>query len=95
MQSVHRAISVLQVLARVGTAGVTELAAELGLHKATVFRLVATLESRGLVEQHSERGRYRLGHGVVQLAAGATKADDLSLLSRPVCVRSPRRYARR
>ena len=58
---------------------------ELGVHKSTVFRLLATLEARGLVEQHSERGRYRLGYGVVQLAEGATKMDDLSLLSRPVC----------
>ena len=87
VQSVHRAISVLQVLALHGTAGVTRIAVELGVHKSTVFRLLATLESRGLVEQHSERGEYRLAHGVVQLAAGATRMDDLSLLSRPVCRR--------
>lgn len=87
VRSVHRAISVLQVLARGGATGVTEIAAELGVHKSTVFRLLATLESRGLVEQHGERGSYRLGYGVVQLAAGATKADDLSLLSRPICRR--------
>jgi IclR family transcriptional regulator, acetate operon repressor len=87
VQSVHRAISILQVLALHGAAGVTEIAAELGVHKSTVFRLLATLEARGLVEQNSERGRYQLGYGVVQLAAGATKMDDLSLLSRPVCRR--------
>jgi DNA-binding IclR family transcriptional regulator len=85
VQSVHRAISILQVLALGGAAGVTEIATELGVHKSTVFRLLATLEARGLVEQHTDRGRYRLGYGVVQLAAGATKMDDLSLLSRPVC----------
>src|SRR5215207_5373623 len=84
VQSVHRAISILQVLA-LGPAGVTDIATELGVHKSTVFRLLATLEARGLVEQHTERGRYRLGYGVVQLAAGATKSDDLSLLSRPIC----------
>jgi IclR family transcriptional regulator, acetate operon repressor len=85
VQSVHRAISIMQVLALGGAAGVTEIATELGVHKSTVFRLLATLEARGLVEQHTDRGRYRLGYGVVQLAAGATKMDDLSLLSRPVC----------
>jgi DNA-binding IclR family transcriptional regulator len=84
VQSVHRAISILQVLALRGAAGVTEIATELGVHKSTVFRLLATLESRGLVEQHAERARYRLGHGVVQLAAGAAKMDDLSLISRPI-----------
>ncbi len=85
VQSVHRAISILQVLAIQGAAGVTEIAVELSVHKSTVFRLLATLEARGLVEQYTERGRYRLAYGVVQLAAGATKMDDLSLLSRPVC----------
>lgn len=85
MQSVDRAISILQVLARHGAARVTEVAAELGVHKSTVFRLLATLEARGLVEQNAERGRYQLGYGVVQLAAGATKKHDLSLLSRRDC----------
>jgi DNA-binding IclR family transcriptional regulator len=82
---VDRAISILQVLARHGAAGVTEIAGELGAHKSTVFRLLATLEARGLVEQNAERGRYQLGYGVVQLAAGATKKHDLSLLSRTIC----------
>ena len=85
VQSVDRAISILQVLARQGAAGVTEIAKELAVHKSTVFRLLATLEARGLVEQNAERGRYQLGYGVVQLAAGATKKHDLSVLSRPVC----------
>ncbi|MGW1564605.1 IclR family transcriptional regulator [Streptomyces sp. NPDC002144] len=85
VQSVDRAVSILQSLSRRGPSGVTELAAALGLHKATVFRLLATLESRGLVEQDTERGRYRLGFGMVELAAGAGRQSDLSLLSRPVC----------
>jgi DNA-binding IclR family transcriptional regulator len=85
VHSVDRAISILQVLARHGAAGVTEIAAELDVHKSTVSRLLGTLEARGLVEQGSNRGRYRLGYGVVQLAAGATKKHDLSVISRPIC----------
>ncbi|WP_427918917.1 IclR family transcriptional regulator [Streptomyces sp. cg40] len=85
VQSVDRAVSILQVLATRGPSGVTEIAEELGIHKSTVFRLLATLESRGLVEQDSERGRYRIGYTMVELAAGASKVNDLSLLSRPVC----------
>ena len=42
VQSVDRAISILQVLARHGAAGVTEIAKELAVHKSTVFRLLAT-----------------------------------------------------
>lgn len=63
----------------------TEIAAELNLHKSTVSRLLITLESRGLVEQSFNRGRYRLAYGVVQLAAGATNKYDLSVVSRPIC----------
>lgn len=85
VHSVDRAISILQVLARHGAAGVTEIATELDVHKSTISRLLGTLESRGLVEQSSNRGRYRLGYGVVQLAAGATKKHDLSVISRPIC----------
>jgi DNA-binding IclR family transcriptional regulator len=78
-------VSILQVLARRGSAGVTEISTELDVHKSTVSRLLGTLESRGLVEQTSSRGSYRLGYGVIQLAAGATKKYDLPVVSRPIC----------
>ncbi|MGH3360708.1 MAG: helix-turn-helix domain-containing protein, partial [Nocardioidaceae bacterium] len=35
VQSVDRAVSVLEILAHAGHAGVTEIAAELGVHKST------------------------------------------------------------
>ena len=85
VQSVDRAVSVLQVLARERSAGVTAIAKEMGVHKSTVFRVLVTLESRGLVEQDLDRGKYRLGYTLVQLAAGATKALDVSIQSRPIC----------
>lgn len=85
VNSVHRAISILQVLARLGSAGVTEIATELSVHKSTVFRLLATLESRGLVEQTTARGHYQIAFGVAQLAAGATQKQDLSTTGRQIC----------
>jgi IclR family transcriptional regulator, acetate operon repressor len=85
VNSVHRAISILQVLARLGSAGVTEIATELSVHKSTVFRLLATLESRGLVEQTSVRGSYQIAFGIAQLAAGATQKQDLSVTGRQTC----------
>jgi DNA-binding IclR family transcriptional regulator len=85
VQSVDRAVSILQVIAQHGAAGVTEISTSLNVHKSTVARLLSTLESRGMVEQSANRGRYRLGYGVVQLAAAATKKYDLSLVSRPIC----------
>lgn len=85
VNSVHRAISILQVLARLGSAGVTEIASELSIHKSTVFRLLATLESRGLVEQNAARGRYQIGFGVAQLAAEAAQKQDLTVTGRHTC----------
>jgi IclR family acetate operon transcriptional repressor len=85
VQSVDRAITVLEILARRGETGVTEIAIELGVHKSTAFRLVSVLESRGLVEQHADRGKYRLGLGIVRLAGATTARLDLTQQGRPVC----------
>lgn len=85
VQSVDRAVRVLELLARRGDLGVTELAAELGVHKSTAFRLVGALETHGLVEQTGPRGKYRLGFGVVRLAGARTAGDNLVRQSHPVC----------
>ncbi|MGY1726972.1 IclR family transcriptional regulator [Geodermatophilus sp. SYSU D01062] len=85
VQSVDRALSVLEILAAHGEAGVTEIAAELGVHKSTAFRLVAALESRGFVEQLADRGKYRLGFGVVRLAGAAAAHLDIAREGRPIC----------
>ena len=84
IQSVDRAIDVLEYLAERDDGAVTDLAAALGVHKSTAFRLLAALEARGLVEQVSERGRYRLGFGLVRLAGAAASRLDLVEQSRPV-----------
>jgi len=84
VQSVDRALSILEVLARVGSAGVTEIAAELGVHKSTAFRLVSTLEGHRLVEQVDGRGKYRLGVGLLRLAGATTARLDVVQEARPV-----------
>ncbi|WP_171055461.1 MULTISPECIES: IclR family transcriptional regulator [unclassified Nonomuraea] len=87
VQSVDRAIAILEILAREGSTRVTDLATELDVHKSTAFRLLAALEQGGLVEQSSDRGRYQLGFGVVRLAGAATAQLDLSREGRDVCLR--------
>ncbi|MBA3417906.1 MAG: IclR family transcriptional regulator [Geodermatophilaceae bacterium] len=84
VQSVDRAVTVLEILARTGEAGVTEIAAELGVHKSTAFRLIAALENRSLVEQNSERGKYCLGVGILRLAGATTARLDLVQESRAI-----------
>lgn len=85
VQSVDRAVTVLEILARQGDAGVTEIATELGVHKSTASRLVGALVHRGLVDQIGERGKYRLGLGMVRLAGAAAARIDLPQAAGPVC----------
>ncbi|WP_247745237.1 IclR family transcriptional regulator [Streptomyces oryzae] len=87
VQSVDRAVSVLEILAQRGEAGVSEVAAEIEVHKSTAFRLLGALEARGLVEQTAERGKYRLDFGIVRLASAVTGRIDITQQGRPVCER--------
>lgn len=85
VQSVDRALLVMEIIAKLGQAGVTEIAAELGVHKSTVSRLIAVLESRGYVEQLSDRGKYRLGFSIVRLAGSTSAQVDLVGQSQGAC----------
>ena len=87
VQSVDRALSILEILARRRDTGVTELGRELGVHKSTAFRLLAALERRGFVEQTTDRGTYRLGLGIVRLAGAITAQLDLTRQSQAACER--------
>src|SRR5687768_12242695 len=87
VQSVDRALIILEILARRRGAGVTEIGKELGVHKSTAFRLLAALESRGFVEQAQDRGSYRLGLGVVRLAGAVAAQLDVSRQGHAACER--------
>jgi DNA-binding IclR family transcriptional regulator len=88
VQSVARALTILELLAGApDELGVTELGRRLGVHKATASRLVSTLADHGLVERNPVTDKYRLGFGVVRLAAVATAGLDLVRQARPVLER--------
>jgi DNA-binding IclR family transcriptional regulator len=85
VQSVDRAIAVLELLANGGEAGITEIAGQLGVHKSTASRLVSVLEGRGLVEQLGRRGKYVIGFGVVRLAGAALARLDIASVGQSIC----------
>jgi len=70
IQSVSRALDILEAFA-IGQEelGVTELSRKLKLHKNNVFRLLATLETRGWVDQDRDSGNYRLGLKTFEVAS--------------------------
>ncbi len=68
IQSVSHALDVIEELCKAeGEMGVTELSKSLKLHKNNVFRLLATLELRGYVEQNKLTENYRLGVKALQI----------------------------
>lgn len=87
VQSVDRALSILEILARRGECGVTEIGDKLGVHKSTAFRLLAALETRGYVEQSQDRGGYRLAFGIVRLSSAVTAQLDLTRESKDAAQR--------
>jgi IclR family transcriptional regulator, acetate operon repressor len=71
VQSVHRALDVLEALAAAGgTAPLGDLAATCGLPAPTLHRLAGTLTDRGYLRQLPDR-RYSLGSRLVPLGADA------------------------
>src|SRR5918999_291396 len=87
VQSVDRAVAVMEFLSRRGWSGVTEVARELDVHKSTAYRLLTTLRDRGVVEQDAATEKYRLGFGLVLLARTVRAYLDILRCARPVCER--------
>ena len=67
--------------------GVTELSLRIGLHKNNVFRLLATLEQQGYVEQCAQTERYRLGRSCLRLGQRFLATRSLSRFARPLLER--------
>jgi IclR family KDG regulon transcriptional repressor len=64
--------------------GITELSRRLKLHKNNIFRILATLESRGYVEQNLSTDNYRLGLRSLELGQTYIRHTGLLRVARPV-----------
>lgn len=86
VQSVHHALELFEVFRtsdKKEEFGVTELSKTLGLHKNNVFRLLATLESRGYIEQNMNTENYRLGIGIFNLGQKFINKLGILKLAKP------------
>lgn len=86
VQSVHHALQLFEVFrtsSKKEEFGVTELSKSLGLHKNNVFRLLATLASRGYIEQNMASENYRLGIGIFNLGQKFVNKLGILKLARP------------
>ncbi len=85
IQSVSHALDVLEQFAGdTDELGVTELSKRLKLHKNNVFRLLATLESRGYIEQNKSNESYRLGIRCLQVGQNYVAQMGLLKQAQPI-----------
>ncbi|PLX90149.1 MAG: IclR family transcriptional regulator [Desulfuromonas sp.] len=85
IQAVSHALDLLeQFHDDVDELGVTELSKRLKLHKNNVFRLLATLESRGYIEQNKATENYRLGLKALELGQTFIKQMGLLRQAKPI-----------
>lgn len=84
--ALERGLCVLQEFGRGNTTlGAPELARRLGLPRATVFRLLNTLEAMGYLQPAGEGSKdYRLGLSVLRLGFEFLASMDLTELGQPV-----------
>src|SRR5216684_8887291 len=92
IQSVAHSLDVLeQFSGDVDELGVTERSKRLKLHKNNVFRLLATLEARGYIEQNKASENYRLGIKCLHLGRRYIHHMGLVRQARPILADVARR----
>ena len=84
IQTVSNALRMLESFYKHEELGVSELSRRLRLHKNNVFRLLATLEEHGYIEQSAETERYRLGTRCMELSQGFARGNVLMRRARPI-----------
>lgn len=84
VQSLNRALDLLEAFPKLGPEiGLTNIAEELGLNKATAYRLLSTLEQRGFLERSPYDRRYRLGVRLFELGAYYQNQIDVRHMALP------------
>jgi DNA-binding IclR family transcriptional regulator len=84
IQTVVNAMRLLEAFRDEEELGVTELSRRLSLHKNNVFRLLATLEAQGYIEQSTASDRYRLGVENLELGQAFLRGRTLLRRARPI-----------
>jgi DNA-binding IclR family transcriptional regulator len=93
VQSVENALDILESLADDSVdSTLPSLAEKLGISRNKAFRLLATLENRGLVQREEHSGVYRIGLNTVGLAQRFIKGASLIKHAHPVMEELAKRH---
>lgn len=86
IQSVDRALQILELFTTEDKLSLTEISAEMGLAKSTVFGLLETLEHRGYVYRDALSGKYTLGSILLKLGGLYKSRLDFRRIAYPIMV---------
>jgi DNA-binding IclR family transcriptional regulator len=81
---VRKAVETLDILAEHGEVTPAALAEQLGEPRSSVYRLLSSLQSLGMVEPASRRGTFRLGFRLLTLGTAVAEQFDERRYARPV-----------
>jgi len=85
VQAVVKAIDLLEALAQTADgSSIDVLKKKLGLSQGKAFRLLATLENKGLVERNKKNNTYTLGLHAFGMAQHILKSDSPTSIAHPV-----------
>ncbi len=82
VQSVERALVILEIVAENDGISLTEISKTAGLNKATVHRLLSTLISMGYVEQNEKTSHYEITFKLFQLGNNKVEQIDSFKIAR-------------
>jgi len=93
VQAVLKAFDLLETLAAENASlTVAVLAKKLELSRNKAFRLLATLEGKGLIDRDEVSGTYRLGFSAFEMAQHILKSTNLIRLAHPVMEELARKH---
>lgn len=84
VQSLDRAIALLEIVAAADGLNLSEIARRAELPTSTVHRLLATLQRRGLVAHEAESGAWTVGVELFRIGAAYLRIRKLPEIGRPV-----------
>lgn len=83
IKSLDRAVDVLARLSEVGGATLSDLAADLGESPATVYRVLFTFETRGIVDFDASAQTWHIGAGAFRIGSRFLRRTSLVERARP------------
>lgn len=88
VRAVDRALDILLCFGRSDSGlSLGDIAKEVGLHKSTVHRLLASLQQKGFVRRHPHSDKYLLGWSLLELFGSIYQSDELSTAVLPEMTR--------